>query len=74
MGIYEKNETMLLLGQQKYEKIITEQAEKQIKEIREARCFAMTADTAIDIYIIGFINGKRKERERKSKDYIRSVP
>ncbi len=57
MGLYEKNDTMILLGKQQYTKIISETAAKKIWDICKARKGEITENAAVDVYILGFLDG-----------------
>lgn len=63
---YNKNETMKLLGEQNGLLFwYGENVEKQIKDIAEARPYSFTFSSAADIFLLGYIHGKRAERKRK---------
>lgn len=66
---YRKNDTMRLLGQQCAASIIGDNdvVRHEIKEISEARPYTFTVDAAIDIFMLGYIYGKRAERARRKK-------
>lgn len=57
MELYDKNDTMILLGQQQYAKIISETAAKKIRDICMAREGEITENAAVDVYILGFLDG-----------------
>lgn len=63
--VYELNATMRLLGHQRPGEIITEEARKQMDEIAKARKFTITFVTAMDMFTLGYIYGKRAERAKK---------
>lgn len=63
--VYELNDTMRLLGHQRPSEIITEEARKQMDEITEARKFTVHFITAMDMFTLGYIYGKRAERAKK---------
>ena len=63
--VYELNDTMRLLGHQCPAEIITKEARKQMDEITAARKFTTTLETAMDMFTIGYIYGKRAERARR---------
>lgn len=74
--IYDKNSTMLLLGQQKYTDIADEalgEIEAVIKahapniDIAPHNVRAHMVETSWDLFILGFIYGKRAERARRAK-------
>lgn len=62
---YRANATMELLGKQVPLKILTEEIKKQMCEITEARKCTTTFMTAIDMFMLGYIYGKRAERARR---------
>ena len=64
--VYEKNETMQLLGSQTgYSSVLTLKMVKQIHDIEEARPDEFTTDAAYDLFMLGYIHGKRAERSIK---------
>ena len=67
MSCYDKNETMKLLGNQKVMFIYRDGIKKKIDDIAKARPFSVTPDAAIDIFMLGYICGKRAERARRKK-------
>lgn len=79
--IYDKNRTMRLIGFQCYE--ITDDVITEIEDIIKAR--APHIDTApysvkdamvrmsIDLFLLGYIHGKRDERAKKSKKTTRTA-
>lgn len=67
MKCYDKNDTMKMLGQQQ---TITpfwqnDEVRKEIREISEARPFCFSLEAASDIFMLGYIHGKRAERAKK---------
>lgn len=64
---YDKNPTMRLLGRQKEEDIFWRNTEvkEQILEISEGRPHSFSFEAAADIFMLGFIHGKRAERIRR---------
>lgn len=67
---YNQNETMIFLGKQYYNLMLTQEQYNQLIDIKndglsdnEFNLEMMLADA----YILGFINGKRAERGRKVK-------
>lgn len=62
---YEANDTMILLGHQDIIGVYTQEARKQMNEIVNARRFTTTRETALDMFMLGFIYGKRAERRRR---------
>lgn len=63
--IYNLNDTMRLLGYQCLAEIITKEARKQMGEITAARKYTTTFATAMDMFTLGYINGKRADRARR---------
>ena len=62
------NETMKLLGYQYYFSIIGEKGFKEINNILKANPYTATMETALDLFVLGHIYGKRAERaKRKDK-------
>lgn len=66
---YKKNATMGLLGKQYSADIFwgNDEVKNVIKEIAEARPHTFTLEAAADIFISGYIYGKRAERSRRKK-------
>lgn len=66
-SVYEKNETMQILGKQRMMTAFwcNDKARKGIDEIAEARPYSFTIDAAADIFTLGYIYGKRAERDRR---------
>ena len=62
---YKKNETMKLLGKQVCEALYSDDVSRQIHDIAEARPYSFKYSSAIDIFILGYIYGKKAERARK---------
>ena len=62
---YESNETMKMLVNQPYFSIIGKQGFKEIDNILEARPYTATEETALDLFVLGYIYGKRAERARR---------
>lgn len=60
-----KNKTIELIGQQEYSKIFGDKEKEMLKDIVNARTFTVSEETAVDIFIAGYICGKRAERKRK---------
>lgn len=67
--VYAKNETMQLLGKQcAFEPFWgNNEVRRQIGHILEARRSPFTLDAASDIFMLGFIHGKRTERVRRKR-------
>lgn len=66
---YKKNATMGLIGKQCGIDIFwgNNEVRNAIKEIAEARPHAFTLEAAADIFILGYIHGKRADRARRKK-------
>lgn len=64
---YDENDTMRLLGKQKICFIYRDGIRKQINDIVIARPYSVTPDMAIDLFMLGYIHGKRAERARRKK-------
>lgn len=65
---YDKNKTMKFLGMQDASAFwLNEKIQRKVQDISEARKFVVTLDVAADIFMLGYIYGKRAERERKAK-------
>lgn len=66
---YHKNDTMMLLGYQYPISIFwgNDEVQKQIQQISEARPYSFTLSAASDIFMLGYIHGKRAERARRKK-------
>ena len=62
---YRKNETMKLLGKQTCEALFFDEARKQIHDIAEARNTRFNYNAAMDVFLLGYIYGKKEERARK---------
>lgn len=63
--IYDANDTMRMIGYQQVPEIFTSGARRQINEVLDVRKSEITFDAAIEMFIIGFIHGKRAERIRR---------
>lgn len=63
--IYDANDTMRMIGYQQVQEIFTSGARRQINEVLDVRKSEITFDAAIEMFIIGFIHGKRAERIRR---------
>jgi len=68
-NIYKTNDTMRMLGKQCTFTPFwgNEEVKQQIKDISEGRPFSFTYDAAADIFMLGYIHGKRAERARRKK-------
>lgn len=66
---YHKNDTMRLLGRQLAVKSFwgNDEVRREIQQIRDARPCSFTIAAASDIFILGYIHGKRAERARRKK-------
>ena len=62
---YKANETMKMLVNQPYFSIIGNQGFKEIDNILEANPYTATMETAMDLFVLGHIYGKRAERARR---------
>ncbi len=62
---YEVNETMKMLEHQCPFEIIGKQGFKEINNILEANPYTATQETAINLFTLGYIYGKRAERARR---------
>lgn len=65
--VYRKNETMFILGKNCAVKVFwgNEEVKQQIRDIAEARPYRFTIEAAADIFMLGYIYGKRAERARR---------
>lgn len=69
-NIYEGSETMKLLGQQYYDKIVTPELFKEIEGIIKANLESDRPDLKMlkyDIFVFGYLMGIRAERERRKQ-------
>lgn len=69
-NIYEANETMKLLGQQYYDKVVTPEFFKEIEGIVKANLESDRPDLNMlkyDIFVFGYLMGIRAERERRKQ-------
>lgn len=69
--VYRKNDTMIMLGKNcAVETFLgNEEVKKQMEDIKEARPHSFTLDAAADIFMLGYIHGKRAERARRKGKY-----
>lgn len=68
LNLYEKNATMQLLGKQYIDIFwFNEEARKAVDEIAETMPGTFTVDAAAEIFMLGYIYGKRAERARRKK-------
>lgn len=67
--IYRKNKTMFVIG--KHCAAVTfwcnDEVKQQIHDIAEARPHQFTLEAAADIFMLGYIHGKRAERARRKR-------
>ncbi len=66
---YEKNETMRMLGMQAFKNYfgVIKEARKGLDEIAEARPHSFAKDAVDDIFVLGYIYGKRADRARRKR-------
>ena len=64
---YSLNATMQMLGHQHYFNILTQEAFSAIDDILTARPYTATRETSMDVFMLGYIYGKRAERKRRRK-------
>ena len=65
---YEKNDTMRLLGRQCISTFWeNDVVRREIEQISEARPCSFTITSASNIFMLGYIHGKRAERARRKK-------
>lgn len=62
---YRKNETMKLLGKQTCEVLFSDEAKRQVHDIAAARNIRFDHNAAMDIFILGYLYGKKGERARR---------
>ncbi|MBS6396680.1 MAG: hypothetical protein KH452_05965 [Clostridiales bacterium] len=67
---YGTNATMQMLGKNVYIGPLNMQTFSEIDDILEARPYSCSRDTAMDIFMLGYIHGKRADRERRKRKYI----
>lgn len=67
--VYRKNKTMFMLGKSCAVNAFwgNEEVRQQIMDIKEARPHQFTFETAADIFMLGYIYGKRAERARRKR-------
>lgn len=79
MGDYSKNATMQKLGQQYINRIFTPNTFRELDQIIDGnKATALVKvfpikDLLIDVYMWGFINGKRADRERRRVNEVRKT-
>ena len=64
---YTLNATMQMLGYQYYLNVLTQETFSAIDDILTARPYASTRETSMDVFMLGYIYGKRAERKRRRK-------
>lgn len=66
---YDKNETMKMLGKQSTIQPFwcNDRVRKEVREIFEGRPYSFTIDAAADLFMLGYIHGKRSERVKRKK-------
>lgn len=66
---YDKNDTMRMLGSQQAAMPFwcNDVVRREIEEIAEARPYSFDIIAASDIFMLGYIHGKRAERARRKK-------
>ena len=64
---YSKNDTMKMLGKNYYMPALNRQTFSELDDILEAIPFSCAENTAMDIFMLGYIHGKRAERARRKK-------
>lgn len=66
---YDMNDTMRMLGKQYGAPIFwcNDEVRERIEQINQARPYEFTISAAADIFILGYIHGKRAERARRKK-------
>ena len=62
---YRKNETMKLLGKQTCEALFLDETKRQVHDISAARNAHFDYNAAMDVFVLGYIYGKKAERARK---------
>lgn len=67
--VYRKNKTMFVIGKHCAGEVFwnNEEVRRQIKDIAEARPHGFTLEAATDIFMLGYIHGKRAERARRKR-------
>lgn len=64
---YTLNATMQMLGYQYYLNVLTQETFSAIDDILTARPYTSTRETSMDVFMLGYIYGKRAERKRRRK-------
>lgn len=66
--VYRKNKTMFILGKNCNSAFWkSEEVKTAISDIAEARPHCFTIEAAADIFMLGYIHGKRTERTRRNR-------
>lgn len=67
--LYDKNDTMRMLGNQHSAGPFwfNDVVQREIKEIAEVMPHSFTITAASDIFMLGYIHGKRAERARRKR-------
>ena len=65
--VYRKNKTMFVIGKHCAGNVFwnNQEVKQQVKDIAEARPHSFTLEVAADIFMLGYIHGKRAERARR---------
>ena len=66
---YSKNETMHMLGRQDAAEAFwyNDQVREEIRQISKRRPYSFTLDAASEIFMLGYIHGKRTERLKRKE-------
>ena len=62
---YSENHTMQMLGKNYYSAVFANGGYEAMNDVIKARPFTCTFETAMDVFAIGYIYGKRAERAKK---------
>jgi hypothetical protein len=65
--IYDTNITMCLLGYQYTTEMLGKEQFKAMDDIAKTRPNSFTKESAIDLYLLGYIYGKRAERASRKR-------
>lgn len=67
--VYRKNKTMFVIGKHCASDVFwnNEEVKRQVRDIAEARPYRFTIEAAADIFMLGYIHGKRAERARRKR-------
>lgn len=66
-NIYLLNDTMKMLGKNCYMKMLGNVEFEELENIIIAHRFPCTKELAMDLFVLGYIHGKRAERARRKK-------